>query len=138
MYKRQLSGNALSLAATRATLERVLTDEAFDHMIKLGKRFETGVNDVIVAHEAPWHVTRLGCRVEYLFRPERPRDGREAAAGADSELDRLAHLWALNRGILLTPFHNMALMSPATTEADVDLHTEVFDSLAARLGTLRG
>ncbi len=78
-------------------------------------------------------MTRLGCRVEYLFRPERPRNGSEAAAGGDAELDRLIHLYALNRGILLTPFHNMALMSPATTEADVDLHTEVFDQAAGEL-----
>jgi glutamate-1-semialdehyde aminotransferase len=102
-------------------------------MIALGDRFESGVADVIERHGLPWHVTRLGCRVEYLFRPERPRTGSDAAAGADPLLDRLIHLYALNRGILLTPFHNMALMSPATTEADVDLHTEVFDEAAAEL-----
>jgi glutamate-1-semialdehyde 2,1-aminomutase len=123
-----LSGNALSLAATRATLERVLTDEAFDRMIKLGKRFETGVDDVIVAHGAPWHVTRLGCRVEYGFRPTPPRNGSEAAASTDRELERFLHLHALNRGILMTPFHNMALMCPATTEADVDDHTRAFSN----------
>jgi glutamate-1-semialdehyde 2,1-aminomutase len=78
-------------------------------------------------------VTRLGCRVEYLFRRERPRNGTEAAAGGNPELDRLIHLYALNRGILLTPFHNMALMSPATTEADVDLHTKVFEEAAGEL-----
>jgi glutamate-1-semialdehyde aminotransferase len=78
-------------------------------------------------------VTRLGCRVEYLFRRERPSNGSEAAAGGDAELDRLIHLYALNRGILLTPFHNMALMSPATTEADVDLHTKVFEEAAGEL-----
>ena len=75
-------------------------------------------------------MTRLGCRVEYLFRRERPRTGSEAAAGGDALLDRLVHLWALNRGILLTPFHNMALMSPATRESDVDRHTEVFAEVA--------
>ena len=123
-----LSGNALSLAAARATLEQVLTEEAFEHMIKLGKRFETGVNDVIVAHEAPWHVTRLGCRVEYGFRPTPPRNGSEAAASTDHELERFLHLHALNRGILMTPFHNMALMCPATTQADVDDHTRAFSN----------
>ena len=102
-------------------------------MIELGERFERGVQDAIDASSLPWHVTRLGCRVEYLFRPERPRTGSEAAAGTDHLLDRLIHLYALNRGILLTPFHNMALMSPATTEADVDLHTEVFSAAAAEL-----
>jgi glutamate-1-semialdehyde 2,1-aminomutase len=121
-----LSGNALSLAATRATLERVLTDEAFERMIALGARFEAGVNDTIAAHGAPWHATRLGCRVEYGFRESPPRNGSEAAATTDRELERFLHLHALNRGILMTPFHNMALMCPATTEADVDDHTGAF------------
>jgi glutamate-1-semialdehyde 2,1-aminomutase len=74
----------------------------------------------------PWHVVRLGCRVEYLFRQDRARTGSEAAAGQDDELDQLIHLYLLNRGVLMTPFHNMALMSPATTAEDVDRHTEVF------------
>jgi glutamate-1-semialdehyde 2,1-aminomutase len=128
-----LAGNVLSLAAVRATLEHVLTDEAFDRMIALGERFEAGVQSVIDEHALPWHVTRLGCRVEYLFGPERPVTGSEAAAGGDHLLDRLIHLYALNRGVLLTPFHNMALMSPATTEDDVDLHTEVFGEVASEL-----
>jgi glutamate-1-semialdehyde aminotransferase len=117
----------------RATLGEVLTDDAFARMISLGERFEAGVADAIERHGLPWHVTRLGCRVEYLFRAERPRTGSDAAAGGNAELDRLIHLYALNRGILLTPFHNMALMSPATTEADVDLHSAVFDEAAAEL-----
>jgi glutamate-1-semialdehyde 2,1-aminomutase len=128
-----VAANVLSLAAMRATLGEVLTDAAFEHMVELGKRFEAGVADAIERHGLPWHVTRLGCRVEYLFRPERPRTGSEAAAGGDAELDRLIHLYALNRGILLTPFHNMALMSPATTDADVDLHSAVFDEAAKEL-----
>ncbi len=128
-----VAANVLSLAATRATLAEVLTEEAFEHMIALGERFEAGVAEVIERHDLPWHVTRLGCRVEYLFRRERPRNGSEAAAGGDAGLDRLIHLYALNRGILLTPFHNMALMSPATTEADVDLHTKVFEEAAGEL-----
>jgi glutamate-1-semialdehyde 2,1-aminomutase len=128
-----LAANVLSLAAVRATLEHVLTDEAFAHMIALGERFEEGVQSAIDGHSLPWHVTRLGCRVEYLFRPERPVTGSDAAAGGDHLLDRLIHLYALNRGVLLTPFHNMALMSPATTEEDVALHTEVFGELAGEL-----
>jgi glutamate-1-semialdehyde 2,1-aminomutase len=130
-----LAANVLSLAAMRATLAEVLTDEAFSRMIELGERFEAGVQQAIDEHGLPWHVTRLGCRVEYLFRPERPRTGSDAAAGGDHLLDRLIHLWALNRGILLTPFHNMALMSPATTEADVDRHTEVFAEAAAAIAS---
>jgi glutamate-1-semialdehyde 2,1-aminomutase len=128
-----LAANVLSLAAVRATLEHVLTEEAFARMIAVGERFEEGVQSVIDGYSLPWHVTRLGCRVEYLFRPERPVTGSDAAAGGDHLLDRLIHLYALNRGVLLTPFHNMALMSPATTEADVDRHTEVFGQLAGEL-----
>jgi len=121
-----LSGNALSLAAVRATLGEVLTDEAFARMIPLAERWERGVTEVIAANEAPWHVTRLGCRAEYHFRPTPPRTGAEQWAAGDFELERYLHLNALNRGILLTPFHNMALVCPATTEADVDRHTEAF------------
>jgi glutamate-1-semialdehyde 2,1-aminomutase len=128
-----LAGNALSLAAMRATLGEVLTDEAFERMIALGERFERGVQDVIDTRGLPFHVTRLGCRVEYLFRPERARNGTEAAAGQDDELDPFIHLYLLNRGILMTPFHNMALMSPATTAEDVDRHTEVFAQAADEL-----
>ncbi|MDP9491972.1 MAG: aspartate aminotransferase family protein [Actinomycetota bacterium] len=132
------AANVLSLAAMRATLDKVLTESAFVRMIALGERFEAGVADVIERHGLPWHVTRLGCRVEYLFRPERPRNGSEAAEAGNAELDRFVHLYMLNRGILMTPFHNMALMSPATTEADVDAHTAVFDDAAAELSEVVG
>jgi glutamate-1-semialdehyde 2,1-aminomutase len=128
-----LSGNALSLAAMRSTLEHILTDEAFDRMISLGKRWADGVRDAIERHELPWEVQRLGCRAEYWFTATPPRNGGAAAASDDHELARFTHLYALNRGILLTPFHNMALMSPATTEDDVDAHTRVFDEMAGEL-----
>jgi glutamate-1-semialdehyde 2,1-aminomutase len=121
-----LSGNALSLAAMRVTLEGVLTEEAFEHMIELGERFEAGVDAAIESRGVPWHSVRLGCRIEYKFQPETPRNGGEAAAAEDPELDRFMHLHALNRGILMTPFHSMALMSPATSAEDVDRHTEAF------------
>ncbi|HET7647155.1 MAG TPA: aspartate aminotransferase family protein [Gaiellaceae bacterium] len=121
-----LAANVVSLAAMRAALSEVLTDDAFARMIALGERFEDGVASVIRERSLPWHVTRLGCRAEYLFRADPPRTGSEAATGIDHLLDRFIHLYALNRGVLLTPFHNMALMSPATSEADVDRHTEVF------------
>ncbi len=121
-----LAGNALSLASMRATLGEVLTREAFDRMIPLAERWTAGVEHGIAEAGLPWHVTRLGCRAEYLFGPERPRDGSEAHAAGDFVLERFMHLHALNRGVLLTPFHNMALMSPATTETDVDRHTAVF------------
>jgi glutamate-1-semialdehyde 2,1-aminomutase len=121
-----LAGNALSLAAMRAALTEVLTPESYAHTIPLAGRFEAGVREAIERHGAPWHVTRLGSRVEYAFAPERPRTGGEAAAAHDDELESLLHLYALNRGALMTPFHNMALMGPTTTKEQVDLHTTVF------------
>jgi len=128
-----LSGNALALAAIRATLCDVLTEPAFEHMIALARRFEAGVDAAIAEHGLPWQVTRLGCRAEYMFAPGRPRTGAEAAAAFDSELDRLMHLYMLNRGVLLTPFHMMALMSPATSEEHVDAHTAAFEEAASEL-----
>ena len=134
-----LAGNALALAAIRVTLIEVLTDAAFAHTVPLGARWADGVQAVIDARSVPWSVTRLGARAEYWFLPERPRHGAEAAAGVDEELDGFMHLYALNRGILLTPFHNMALMSPVTTDADVARHTEVFAAAVDELlGTSRG
>jgi glutamate-1-semialdehyde 2,1-aminomutase len=123
-----LAGNALSLAATRATLEHVLTEQAYERTIPLAERFAADTRATIQQQRLPWHVTELGCRAEYRFQSEPPRDGAEAAAGIDSQLERYMHVFALNRGVLLTPFHNMALMCPATTEADVDTHGEVFRS----------
>ena len=121
-----LAGNALSLAAMRATLEKVLTQKAFDHMIPLAERWTDGVATAIAEFDIPWNVTRLGCRAEYLFSPRTPRNGGEAHDAMDFELERFMHLFAMNRGILLTPFHNMALMSPATTSEHIDQHTKVF------------
>ena len=128
-----LAGNALSLASVRATLTEVLTDDAFERMIALGDRFEAAVARSIAEHGLPWQVTRLGCRAEYMFAPDRPRTGAEASAEFDPELDALMHLYMLNRRVLMTPFHMMALMSPATTEADVDSHSEAFAEAAEEL-----
>ncbi|MEU6277929.1 transaminase [Streptomyces populi] len=128
-----LAGNALSTAATRATLEHVLTDAAFDTMAKLSERFEAGVRAGIDTWGLPWSVSRLGARTEYRFADPAPRTGTESAAAADAELEDFLHLYLANRGILLTPFHNMALMCPATTERDVDRHTEVFAAALAEL-----
>jgi glutamate-1-semialdehyde 2,1-aminomutase len=121
-----LAGNALSLAAMRATLTKVLTKEAFDRMIPMAERWTAGVQKVIDDFGISWHVTRLGCRAEYLFAPDEPKNGTEAHDAMDFELERFLHLYAMNRGILLTPFHNMALMSPATAPEDVDHHSKVF------------
>ncbi len=121
-----LAGNALSLAAMRATLTKVLTKDAFDRMIPMAERWTTGVEKAIAEFALPWHVTRLGCRAEYLFSPAPPTNGTEAHEAMDFELERFMHLYAMNRGILLTPFHNMALMSPQTDASDIDQHTRVF------------
>jgi glutamate-1-semialdehyde 2,1-aminomutase len=129
-----LTGNALALAASRATLSTSLRAEDFAVAIALAERFATGVSGVIEEHGLPWHVQRLGCRAEYWFCPP-PRNGADAAAAVDDELEGFLHLWSLNRGVLLTPFHNMALFSPFHTEADVDRHTEVFaDAVTALVG----
>jgi len=121
-----LAGNSLSLAAMRATLSKVLTKEAFDNMIPLAERWTAGVQKTIDEFQVPWHVTRLGCRAEYLFASKIPKNGTEAHDAMDFELERFMHLYAMNRGILLTPFHNMALMSPVTSKEDVDHHSRVF------------
>lgn len=128
-----LAGNALSIAAMKATLQHVLTDEFYEKAIALQEGFTAGVESVIKEFELPWIVKRLGNRSEYWFRPIPPRNGGEAFAALDHELDRYMHLFALNRGILMTPFHNMALISPDTTQADVDYHTQVFRDAVASL-----
>jgi len=128
-----LAGNALSLAAMRATLQKVLTKEAFDRMIPMAERWAEGVSKAIAEFDLPWTVTRLGCRAEYLFAPQTPRNGTEAHDAMDFELERFMHLYAMNRGILLTPFHNMALMSPVTSKEDIDQHTKLFREAAKEL-----
>ena len=127
-----LTGNALALAAVRATLSSTLLPADFAVMIPLAQRWEQGVAKVIAEHGLPWHVQRLGCRAEYWFCPP-PRTGAEAAAAVDHRLDAFMHLYAVNRGVLLTPFHNMALLSALHTAADVDLHTQVFAAAVAEL-----
>jgi glutamate-1-semialdehyde 2,1-aminomutase len=128
-----LAGNALSLAAMKATLTQVLTDENFTKMIALGNRWCDGVDTAIKEFKLPWHVNRLGARGEYLFQGHAPRTGGEAARAGDFELDQYIHLRLLNDGFLLTPFHNMALMSPNTTEEDVDAHSQAFYEMCKEL-----
>ncbi len=128
-----LAGNALSLAATRATLGEVLTDDAFTGMVALRERFVRGVEEVLSEQGAPWSIVSLGARAEYRFAPEPPRTGAASAAAGDEQLEEYLHLYLLNRGVMITPFHNMALMCPATTETDVDRHTEAFGSAVAEL-----
>ena len=121
-----LAGNALSVTAMRATLEHVLTEEAFGRMADLADRFTRGVQETIDATGVAWSVSRLGARSEYRFACPAPRTGSEAAAASDDDLDEYLHLYLVNRGVLITPFHNMALMCPDTRRQDVDLHTRLF------------
>jgi glutamate-1-semialdehyde 2,1-aminomutase len=128
-----LAGNALSTAAMRATLGEVLTDAKFEHMIDLATRFREGVEGVLAQHDVPWSIEQLGARAEYRFCSPAPRTGSESAAAHDDDIEEYLHLYLSNRGVLITPFHNMALMCPATTAADVDLHTELFGQAVAQI-----
>ncbi|MCU1389553.1 MAG: aminotransferase [Ilumatobacteraceae bacterium] len=127
-----LTGNALAIAAVRATLSTCLREQDFAVAVPLATAWTAGVAAAIAEAELPWHVQQLGCRAEYWFCPP-PRNGAAAAAAIDTELETFMHLWALNRGILLTPFHNMALFSPHHSLSDVDRHTEVFRAAVSAL-----
>ena len=128
-----LAGNPVSIAAARATLEHVLTDQAFETMISLSTRFTAGVQQVMDTHELPWSVSQLGARTEYRFTSPPPSNGTESHAATDVDLEDYLHVYLANRGILMTPFHNMALMSPATSADDVDRHHEVFSQAVGEL-----
>jgi glutamate-1-semialdehyde 2,1-aminomutase len=128
-----LAGNPLSVAAMRATLEHVLTEEAFAKMIDLATYFTDGVNALFEKYDLPWAINQLGTRAEYRFAKPYPITGTAAYESADGELEDFLHLYLANRGILLTPFHNMALMCPTTTKADVDAHHDVFEAAISEL-----
>jgi glutamate-1-semialdehyde 2,1-aminomutase len=128
-----LAGNALSMAAARACLGEVLTDEAFVRMESLATRLVGQAEATIARHGVPWTITQLGARAEYRFCAPAPRNGTESDRADDPDLDEYLHLYLSNRGVLITPFHNMVLMCPDTTEADVDLHGRVFEEAVAAL-----
>jgi glutamate-1-semialdehyde 2,1-aminomutase len=128
-----LAGNPLQVAAMRATLEHVLTEDAFAKMIDLCTYFTDGVNALFEKYDLPWAINQLGARAEYRFAKPYPITGTAAYESADSELEDFLHLYLANRGVLLTPFHNMALMCPTTTKADVDRHQQVFEEAISAL-----
>ena len=130
-----LAGNAMASAAARATLEHVLTEAAFAHMIGLGSAYAEGVQAVLDDYAVPWVIVQLGARAEYRFCPRVPRTGNQSRAAHDGEIEEFMHLYTLNRGLFITPFHNMALMCPATSRADVDRHSEVFREAVQALFT---
>lgn len=125
-----LSGSAFGMAAMRATLSSSLLDSYFAAAEPLAIRWTEGVAGVVESHHLNWHVQRLGVRAEYWFGAP-PRTGRDAAASVDADLESYFHLAALNRGVLLTPFHNMALVSPLHNVNDVDMHTRIFAECVA-------
>jgi glutamate-1-semialdehyde 2,1-aminomutase len=128
-----LAGNPLSVAAMRATLEYVLTEEAFENMIATATVFNDGVQELFDKYDLPWSINQLGARAEYRFAKPYPRNGTEAHEAADGDLEDFLHLYLANRGIMLTPFHNMALMCPTTTVEDVHKHHEVFEEAIREL-----
>jgi len=130
-----LAGNVLSTAAMRATLGEVLTDEAFAHMITLATEFREGVEATLTAYDVPWSIAQLGARAEYRFVSPAPTNGTQSARAHDDELEEFLHLFMSNRGVLMTPFHNMALMCPETQRTDVVLHTRLFEAAVSELMT---
>ena len=128
-----LAANALTMAAMRAVLSEVLTEEFYKRNIPLADRFNDGVHETIREFNLPWSTTKLGTRTEYWFSPEVAKNGSEAVSFRDFDLDWYMHLYCLNRGILMTPFHNMAIITSSTTEADVDKHTAVFREAVSKI-----
>jgi glutamate-1-semialdehyde 2,1-aminomutase len=128
-----LSANALALAAMRATLEHVMTADAYRHMERLAGVLANGLQATIEARRLPWHVVRVGARVEFVCAPGPLRNGTQAEAAHAPSLERTVHLALLNRGCLIAPFHNMMLLCPATTDAQV---TRLQDAFAAVTGAL--
>ena len=130
-----LSGNALSLRAVRTMLEHVITEESYRHMFAIAERLESGIRDTMEKRALPWHVSRMGARVEYGHTPQPRRTAREVEETTDGPLEQLLHLYCLNRGVMITPFHNMMLTSPATTANHVDRHNEIFAECVLELVT---
>ncbi|MGV8995793.1 MAG: aspartate aminotransferase family protein [Parvibaculaceae bacterium] len=128
-----LSGNMLALAAMRACLEEVMTEEAHAHMNALAEELAAGLRKIVAGHGLPWSVTQIGARAELVFSPVPLRNGAEAAASMDGLVERALHLYLLNRNVLVTPFHNMTLIAPSTTRHDVARLIKLFDEAMALL-----
>jgi glutamate-1-semialdehyde 2,1-aminomutase len=126
-----LSANALSIAAMHAMLAHVITPGNYAVMAERTQRLVAGLAAVIARHALPWHVTNVGARAEFLCSPTPPTNGSEAKAGMQPELEALIHLYLVNRGILLAPFHNMMLVSPVTTTAAIDRLIAALDRFAS-------
>ncbi|MDT8273128.1 MAG: transaminase [Desulfomonilia bacterium] len=143
-----LSGNATAVAGIRAALEHVINEENYDRMTRLAQRMEAGLARIIKDNDLAWYVARIGCRVEFRFLPKPPKNGSEAlfaevdynevdivTEGLTGPLDALIHVWCANRGILLTPVHEMALVGPTATREDVDHYVDTIGALVRELLT---
>lgn len=128
-----LSANALAMSAMHAMLGQVITRKAYDHMLAMADRLVSGLRQVIEAHGLPWHVSHVGARVEFVCAAQPPRNGNEARAAMDHDLESAIHLYLTNRGILLAPFHNMMLLSPVTQSEQVDRLLHALDSCVGEL-----
>jgi len=128
-----LSANMFAMAAMRANLEEVMTEQAYQHMFALAGQLAEGLRAVIASHQLPWCVTQIGARTEFQFSATAPRNGTEAHAAMDGELEQVIHLYLLNRGLLITPFHNMLLVCPETTSADITQLLDAFNDCLTAL-----
>ena len=128
-----LTGNMLAMAAMRATLTHLMTPASYEHMFAVSTQLAEGLRSVISRHQLPWCVTQLGARSEFQFRTQAPRTGTEAGNALDAEMEHLIHLALLNRGIMITPFHNMMLISPATTSTQAEQLLQAFDEVLAAI-----
>jgi len=131
-----LSANLLAVAALEASLSEVMTDAAYAHMEAQALRLEQGLRAQLDRRALPWTVQRVGARVELGFGAKPARNGRESAAAMVPELERALHLYLLNRGVLLTPFHNMMLLSPQTGGSAVGGLLAALDAALGELGEL--
>ena len=122
-----LSANALALAAMRACLTEVMTPTAYAHMLTLAAALADRLRDVIRRRGLEWHVAHIGSRGEFICAATPARNGTEARAAMQGPLEQALHLYLINRGVLIAPFHNMTLISPVTTEAQVDRLASVLD-----------
>jgi glutamate-1-semialdehyde 2,1-aminomutase len=128
-----LAGSALQLAMMRRVLQTYFTAKAFEPLLRLAERLETGIAKIIRKHKAPWHVVRVGARVEFMCTPNPPRNGGEALRMIKRPIDRAVHHHLLNRGLVITPFHNMMLVCPSTRKTHVDALIDGIDQCLAEL-----
>ncbi len=128
-----LSGNMMTLAAIHATLTEVATKAAYKHMLALAQSLEQQLSNCINTHKLPWNITRLGARLELQFCAISPRNAAEARGAQNDTIESAIHLYLLNRGVLLTPFHNMMLVCPATTAADIKKLVQIFNDCLSEL-----